>query len=313
MDSVLGVVLGLLLAVATVVAGVSVNANDYGNNDVTVNTINSGAMVVMIADVTPSAFNARSFVTSAYPLYVAANPAITSMNGVVMVGWCAKKETVLNSSLSCLNGSKFNDDSSYPYVFIQMRFPTWDSTAASPANVDLSSLKVLSQLAVTSFVGTYDPDKNTSVIDSSYITNISYNSAAVYAVFGVLVGVVVIALIITCVCICKRDNAMASVNKNIIDKAINKLRSDRHKPGRDNAAGANNFAAHYNLNGDAGMTGPLSPAVMPATTTAGLGPREGSNTYASPPDSRMAEREMQEMKARQMMAPDASNLQKQAA
>lgn len=313
-DTVIGVALGLLLAIAALsvsAADVSVNITAYGNNDVTVGTLSSSSLVVMIAEIVPKTFNAHDFVLNAYPLYAKANPAVTSLNDVVMVGWCAKQTKELNNTLSCPYGSKYNDDTSYPYVFIQMRFPGWSSgSVALPSDVDLTSLKVLSQLAVTSFAGTSDPDTNSTNSSSGYIEIISYNGAAVYAVFGVLFGGVMIALIITCVCICRRDNAMANVNRSIIDKAINKLRSDRHKP-HSTSSGLSNFADHYNINGDAGTMGPSASAVMPATTAAvSLPPREGSYTYPSPPDSRVAEREMQEIKARQTLSPDAANLQK---
>ncbi|KPA86918.1 hypothetical protein ABB37_00952 [Leptomonas pyrrhocoris] len=321
LDTFLSVTLGLLLAVLALsvsAADVTYNATAYANNDITVNTIDSGKMVVMIVNTTPSVFNARSFVVSAYPLYAAADTAITSMDKVIMVGWCAKTTTELNSSLSCLNGTKFNDDPSYPYVFVQMRFPSWNgSTVASPNLVNLDGLKVVKQLAVSSFAGTYDPDKNTTSGGLGYITNISYNTAEVYAVFGVLLAVVVITLIVICVCICRRDNAMANVSKNIIDKAIDTLRSNRLKSHTGVATtgsnGSNNYAAHYNVNGEVATYGAPSIPSMPTTTVSNANQREGSNMYASPPDSHGAlEREMQEMKARQTLLPDASNPQKPA-
>lgn len=319
-STLLGVAVGFLfasLAFSVVAADVSVNASAYANNDVIVNGMDSGLKVVMLATTTPRLFDARDFVVKAYPLYAKADRAITSMDKVIMVGWCAKKKSDLNSSMSCLNGSKYNDDPTYSYVFIQMRFPSWsNSTVASPSLVDLSSLNVSKQMDVSSFAGTYNPDKGPST-DPGYITHISYNSTAVYAVFGVLVAVVVIVLIITCVCICKRDNAMADANKSIIDKAITTLRSDRQKS-RSGSVNPTNFAEHYNMQSDTLTIGPTTPKPMlPTTAASATGPlsqREGSNTYPSPPDSRTAvEREMQEIKARQAAEPDASHLQKPVA
>ena len=163
LDALLGALTCVLLTALTLsasAAGVSVNATAYANNDITVNTINSGLMVMMIANAQPSAFNPRTFVVKAYPLYAAADGAIVSMNNVIIVNWCAKKTNELNSSMSCADGRELNNVT-YPYVLIQMRFPAWaGSKLAEPSLVDLSSLNVVKQLAVKSLPGIYDPDTN---------------------------------------------------------------------------------------------------------------------------------------------------------
>ncbi|KAL7701827.1 hypothetical protein N2W54_004272 [Lotmaria passim] len=306
LDALLGALTCVLLTALTLsasAAGVSVNATAYANNDITVNTINSGLMVMMIANAQPSAFNPRTFVVKAYPLYAAADGAIVSMNNVIIVNWCAKKTNELNSSMSCADGRELNNVT-YPYVLIQMRFPAWaGSKLAEPSLVDLSSLNVVKQLAVKSLPGIYDPDTNKTSGGLGYITEISYNTAAVYAVFGVLLGIVVIVLVVTIVCVCRTDRKMATANKSIIDRAINTLRSDRNMLHTVNIT---NIPEH-NVNNDASTAGPVS---SPMTLHQ---PREGNNTYSSPPANGAAmDQEMQEIKARQMPTQDVSNLQKPA-
>ncbi|KPI89042.1 hypothetical protein ABL78_1855 [Leptomonas seymouri] len=298
------IALGLLfavLALSTPAASVSVNVMEYGNNDVIVNSLDTGFKVLMLIGTSPSMFDARAFVVGAFPLYAAADSAITSMDKVIMVNWCAATEGHLNDTMSCPEGRSYNDYTYYSSVFVQMSFPSWNgSTVPSPVNVKLDSLKVISQIAVSSFAGIHNPDGDGSSKGPMFIIDITNENVAAYAVFGVLVSVVAIALIITCVCICKHDNAMADASKSVIDNAIEKLRSKRHLSRKGDAT-VTNLSDHYNINMDVAVVEPPLPPTTQASATAGLNPRESNGTSAVPPASRTAdEQEMREIKAQQV-------------
>lgn len=258
-------------------ATVSYNASEYVNADVAVNALQGAQKVVLLAKTSPSDFDGNSFSATLYKLYAAADSAITSLSCVSLVNWCGVAVSTLNNTMSCTSGSANNQNASYTNVYMQVQLCGWaKTTALTPNLVDLTSAGVTSSLMVTNFPGIADPDKNTTGTDGSYISNITSNSAALYAVFGVLIGVAVLSLVGVAVCVCVCDSRHANRNRSIIDRAIQAVRGDKKRQG------GVTFTEYYNLGAD--TTGP-TPAPTPSysttmkpTGTDGYTSREGADS-----------------------------------
>lgn len=220
------VIIGVLMCLTVSCSALGYDASLYVNSDIAVTSLFMGPKLTIVMNTPPSNFSPNAFVRDLYNLFSKADTSIKNLSSVSLVNWCAHDFFTLNGTLSCPEGSKENDED-YGFVLAQVQLSGWNSEKVlSPAEVNLSSLQVLNTILVKRFDGTYNPDNNSSMDNSSYIINFSSNAMVTYAIFGFLMVLVMLALIGVAVCVCLCDSRQINHNKSIVDRAIRTVHSN---------------------------------------------------------------------------------------
>ncbi|CAJ1027192.1 hypothetical protein, unknown function [Leishmania braziliensis MHOM/BR/75/M2904] len=250
-------VIGVLLCLPVSSSAAGYNASAHVNSDFAVNALTSGLKLIMLVESSPRNFSSDAFLGNLYNLYSSADKAIANISCVSIVNWCASNSNVLNTTISCPNGTKYNNNSNYTYVYVQVQLSGWErSTTVLPSSVDLSSAGVISSSIVAYFPGLHNPDLNTSGTGGGLILEFTSDFVLTYAVFGVLMAIAVFAFIGVAVCVCLCDNRQLNRNKSVMDRAIRAVHLNyvaalygrrRHQQQQPTPAG---FNEHYNMYAD---------------------------------------------------------------
>ncbi|KAG5476448.1 hypothetical protein LSCM1_04154 [Leishmania martiniquensis] len=272
-----------------VASSAAYNASQYPINDFVLGYVMTGPKLIMIVNSTPANFMPSKFLRSSYEILSQFDTAIANISCVTLVNWCATNVSVPQVNMSCPYGSKYNDDPSYGSVFAQMVLCGWNKTRVpKPDAVDLSAAGVLGKMSTNSFAGLYNGDKKRPGSGDNYVLTFASGTVA-YVVFGLLIGIVVLAAVGVAVCVCLCDNRQVNRNKSIVDRAIRAVRLNQLAAltGRDAPHQGNQprfgyqysmyDAVHENMPDDEGQNSPYWANSPGADGDVGMGNAKGGD------------------------------------
>lgn len=203
------------------------------DSDVLLNSLSSSALYGAILDIKPVAFNPTDFMSALATFYVTAGAAAAAASGATtndvglnmfrLVEWCLWTNSTLTVSPTgnsyCAFGAEVGTvaaalptNTLFTFRYSGPLTPS-SIVLATPLNLDATYGKLVSAgitpLLVLPDTGMFDPDlqKNALDDDASYIQVVYNDSVAFWAIFGSVIGLLVVGLIGTGVCCVRREYA----------------------------------------------------------------------------------------------------------
>ncbi|KAG5476447.1 hypothetical protein LSCM1_04153 [Leishmania martiniquensis] len=207
-----------------VASSAAYDASLYPINDFVLGYVMTGPKLLLILKGESRSFDPFYFTHTLYDVFSRHDTAIANISCVTVVDWCAVNTPNVQYNMFCPYGSKHNDDPNYNFVFAQVVLCGWDGTVlSSPEHVDLSLFRVSRTKLVKDFAGLFDDGVRKPGSGDIYVVNFTSGTVA-YAVFGFLIGIVVLAALVVAVCVWLCGSRHANRNKSIVDRAIRAVR-----------------------------------------------------------------------------------------
>ncbi|KAG5476444.1 hypothetical protein LSCM1_04150 [Leishmania martiniquensis] len=207
-----------------VASSAAYDASLYPINDFVLGYVMTGPKLIMIVDERPTNFDPLVLTRNLFEIFSRYDTAIANISCVTVVDWCAVNTPNVQYNMFCPYGSKHNDDPNYNFVFAQVVLCGWDGTTTKyPEEFNLEEFGVPSELGVKEFAGLFDDDVRKPGSGDIYVVNFTSGTVA-YAVFGFLIGIVVLAALVVAVCVWLCGSRHANRNKSIVDRAIRAVR-----------------------------------------------------------------------------------------
>lgn len=266
-------------------------------NDDLVLAYGKGRLYAGFLDTLPTLFEPTSFIQDLFILWGTLVEDVDTIDKVSLLMWCGSPNTTMNTmAVYCPNGMDTYPFAPYTYVLLNVI----TSTDPEVAGIDFTKVGFVSApVLLVSDTALRNPDLTAADYGGGFVSAVASNTAAVWAIFGCLIGLVLFILIGLAVCRCRRDKDLLSRNHGMMKRAIESVRfelaqmsvntasrggaamdaaySSASRRYQANTGGSSDMAARYNFNVDnedehnapATRASPFWPGASGSAVTAG--------------------------------------------